>query len=296
MFGYVRIQKAELRVKEYEYYRATYCGLCRSMGACTGQCSRFTLSYDIAFLSHIRMMLRGTVPAFRARRCLAHPLRRRMMMERNDELDFSAYASALLAFEKCRDDVADSGFFGRLKARFRCLFMQRAYRKAKKELPALATLFREKLTALSALEKEKQKTADVPAALFGDMLGEAMAYGFTGVQARVARTIGEKMGRFVYIVDAIDDLAEDEKHGNYNPILLLFGKNPEKEERRSLHDALISCLDDLSVALDLVEEEALPTRRAVIENILYLGMPATVKRVLFGEEACCEEEKHEQPL
>ena len=296
MFGYVKIGKAELRVKEYEYYRATYCGLCRSMGKCTGQCSRLTLSYDVAFLAQVRMLFLGTEPTFRARRCLVHPFRRRMMMELNESLCYAADVSALLAFEKCRDDVADSRFFGRLKARFRCLFLRGAYRRAKRRLPELATLFRRKLTELSALEARRERTVDKPAALFGEMLSAAMSHGMEGTTARVAAIIGEKVGRFIYIVDAIDDLVEDEKNGNYNPVLLLYGKQPEEAERKALYEALISSLDDISAALDLTEETVLPTRRAVIENILYIGMPATARRVLFGEEACHKEETDEQPL
>ena len=64
MFGYIRPHTPELRVREYEYYKAVYCGLCRSMGKCTGQCSRMTLSYDFAFLSLVRMALSATAPAF----------------------------------------------------------------------------------------------------------------------------------------------------------------------------------------------------------------------------------------
>ena len=81
MFGYIRTAREELRVREYEYYRASYCGLCRSMGKCTGQCSRFALSYDFAFLANVRMALTQTAPTFRRRRCIAHPFRRRVMME-----------------------------------------------------------------------------------------------------------------------------------------------------------------------------------------------------------------------
>ena len=99
MFGYVKTVRGELRVREYEYYRASYCGLCRSMGKCTGQCSRMLLSYDFAYLANVRMALSGQKPAFAKRRCMVHPLRRRVMMERNEQLDFCAAASAILAYD-----------------------------------------------------------------------------------------------------------------------------------------------------------------------------------------------------
>ncbi len=294
MFGYVKIDRAELRVREYEYYRAAYCGLCRSMGKCTGQCSRFTLSYDIAFLAQVRMALAGTVPAFRKRRCIAHPFRSRMMMEPNGELLYAADASALLAFEKCRDDVADKRGLGRLIARVRCLLLKGAYKRAKKRLPEVAAALRERLNALSLLEREKRPTVDEPAAIFGEILAVLFSHGLDENAARIANVIGNKIGRFIYIVDAIDDIERDEKNRNFNPVLLLYGKRPDKEERRMLEDALLVCLSDATTALDLIGEAANSPRRAVLENILYLGMPASAKRVIWGEDACCKEETSEQ--
>ncbi len=294
MFGYVRINKAELRVREYEYYRAAYCGLCRSMGKCTGQCSRLTLSYDIAFLTQVRMALVGTEPQFKKRRCMVHPLRARMMMEPNAELSYAADASALLAFEKCRDDVTDKRGFGRLIARCRVLLLRGAYRRAKKRLPEVAVALREHLAALSALEREKRPTVDEPAAVFGELLALLFSHGLEEDAARIARVIGNKVGRFIYIVDAVDDLEKDEKSRNYNPVLLLYGKNPTKEARQLLQDALLSCLSDAATALDLIGEAQYSACRAVLENILYLGMPAAAKKVIWGEGACCKEETSEQ--
>lgn len=294
MFGYVKINKAELRVREYEYYRAAYCGLCRSMGKCTGQCSRLTLSYDISFLSQVRMSLVGTVPTFKKRRCMVHPFRSRIMMEPNKELFYAADVSALLAYEKCRDDRADRCGVGRLVAAARCFFMRSAYRRAKKRLPELAAFLRERLTALSLLEREKRLSVDEPADIFGQMLAALFSYGLPDEKKRIAHAVGTKVGRFIYIVDAIDDLEKDQKHQNFNPVLLLYGGKPCAHEQKMLEDALLSCLADAAAALDLVEEAAGSPRRAIIENILYLGMPATAKKVIWGEAAACKEDTREQ--
>ena len=86
MFGYVRAYKPELKVKEYELYRASYCGLCRSMGKCTGQCSRMTLSYDFAFLAIFRFALLGGELSFDKKRCLAHPFEKRAYVKDNPTL------------------------------------------------------------------------------------------------------------------------------------------------------------------------------------------------------------------
>lgn len=283
MFGYIRAARPELRVREAEYYQSTYCGLCRSMGKCTGQCSRLTLSYDFAFLALVRMALASTCPHFRRRRCIAHPFRRRRMMERNAELDLCARAAAILAYEKCRDDVADEKGLRRLAARCRVIFLFGAYRRAKKHLPDLADTVRGHLSRLSAIEKERQASVDLPAAVFGDLLADAVAYGLTGNDAALAQSIGRSVGKFIYIADAADDYEKDAKSGAYNPFFLLYGADFSPERKENVEAALVLGLADLESALDLLDGSGQPERRALLTNILYLGMPATVKKVLYGD-------------
>ena len=73
VFGYIQIFEPELKIREYKCYRGAYCGLCRQMGKCTGQCSRLTLRYDAAAMVLLRMAARGTQPIFVQKRCFLHP-------------------------------------------------------------------------------------------------------------------------------------------------------------------------------------------------------------------------------
>ena len=107
MFGYVRIYKPELKVREYEFYRSTYCGLCRAMGRCTGQCSRLTLSYDLTFLALVRMGASGEQFCVANASCLAHPFQKRAYIRSAPTLEYCAAASALLNYHKIKDDISD---------------------------------------------------------------------------------------------------------------------------------------------------------------------------------------------
>ena len=293
MFGYVKTVRGELRIREYEYYRASYCGLCSAMGKCTGQCSRMLLSFDFAYLANVRMTLTGLKPAFSKRRCMVHPLRRRVMMERNEQLDFCAAASAILAFEKCRDNVADERGFARLGARISCLLLKGAYRRAKKRLPALAESVHAHLARLSALEKAATPSVDQVAAVFGELLADVTAYGLSGADAAIARRIGFETGRFIYILDALDDLEKDVEKGRYNPFALAYGGLLGDEDKAGIKDALLCGLCDLEKAFDLLDNTDDPTRKEILNNILYLGMPHALERVLKGE-ASPKEELYEQ--
>ncbi|MBE6691603.1 MAG: hypothetical protein E7590_10080 [Ruminococcaceae bacterium] len=289
MFGYVKAATAELRLREYEYYRASYCGLCRAMGSCTGQCSRLTLSYDLVLLANVRMALLDTVPAFRRRRCLVHPMRRRQIMEPNAALALAADASAILAFEKCRDDLADERGWRKIKARMRYFALKGAYRRAKKRHPKLAEGVRLQLARLAEKEAEKCPSVDAVSAIFGELLADVLAEDLEGNAALIARQIGWEIGRFIYTLDALDDLEEDREKGRFNPFLLLYGRVPTAEEKQEIAQALYHCLADLEAAVDLLPDGSVPERTAVLKNILYLGMPDALRQVLRRD--CNEKEE-----
>ena len=294
MFGYIKVAREELRVREYEYYRASYCGLCRTMGQCTGQCSRMLLSYDFAFLVNLRMALTDTAPVFRRRRCIAHPFTSRMMMESNDQLRYCADASAILAYEKCRDDLRDERGLRRVGAMLKTLFLRGAYRRARKRLPELARSVSAALEQMSDKERENRPSVDEMAAIFGELLAEIVTHGLEGDAVRLGRPIGRQTGRFIYIVDAIDDLPEDARRKRYNPFLLLFGKTLEDAQKKDVETALINSLADMETAFDLLDQQKDPTRVEILKNILYLGMPDAARRVLWGNRKKHKEESGEQ--
>ena len=140
MFGYIRPKHAELKVRESEYYRAVYCGLCHAMRHVTGAFSRVTLSYDFVFLAIVRMGLIGEVPAFEQKRCFVHPTRKRPTACENETLRYCAGAAALLSYGKCRDDLQDETGLRRLGAWLLLPFLAHARRRALKKIAGLSVL------------------------------------------------------------------------------------------------------------------------------------------------------------
>ena len=285
MFGYVRVQSPELRVKEYEFYRGTYCGLCRSMGKCTGQCSRMTLSYDFAFLALLRLSFLREHMEFGQKRCMAHPLKKRNYMKRNESLDFCAGAAALLNYHKIKDDLADETGFKRLRARLVLPFMAHSRKKAlKRGLGELDGTIARGLAELSALEASRVASVDQPAACFGSILGSIVSYGLEGSDARVASSLGVAVGKWIYIADALDDCPEDQKKGRYNPFLLLYdGRLPDSAEMEGIRAALKNELFSAEAAMDLMDFHSNEIRELLC-NILYLGMPQRMEQIGHGED------------
>lgn len=282
MFGYIRPRTNELRIREYECYRAYYCGLCRSMGSCTGQCSRMTLSYDFVFLAAVRCHLTGEAPKFKKIRCLAHPFHRRRAVIDSKQLDYCADASALLSYQKCRDDRLDEKGFRRFKAGVAMLLLTRAYKKAKKRHPTLDQKIASELDRLHEYERSSNATpsADEPAAIFGELMRAVFAEGLEGTEARLASEIGYTVGKWLYLTDAADDLEADRKHGRFNPYLRLFEGTVGERERSTVRLALTAILCDTERAFLLMENAPCPEIHEILANILYLGLPDAADKAL----------------
>ncbi len=281
MFGYIRTDTPELRVRENEYYSAVYCGLCRSLGKCTGQCSRMTLSYDMVFLALLRLAISGEKPEIKRGRCIAHPFKKRAYVENCDSLSYCAYASALLVYEKTVDDISDERGRKRLKAKLLMPFAKSMRKKALKNYSELDKKIENGLRKLAETESKKLNSVDLPADCFGDILADILSFGLDGNDEIVMHNIGRHVGRWIYIVDACDDHEDDLKRGRFNPFIYLYnGELLTEEQKRDVSNSLKLELAAAEPAFDLIDFSECATVEGIIKNIIYRGMPDVVDRVL----------------
>lgn len=292
MFGYVKPYHPELLVKDYEFYKASYCGVCRAMKRHTGVFSNVTLSYDSVFLALVRMVY---VPdekiAAKKSRCVAHPFKSRPMLLENEATEYTARAFAILTYYKMLDDLHDEKLMKRVARR--TLKPILSYAKRKANLTALSDLAAEKLAAITALEDAKCKSVDEPAHLFGELLGEIFAFGLEDEAKLVTQACGYHLGRFIYAIDAAEDYDEDRKSGSYNPYVELYeGAELTDENRASIKCALILECKKIEGAVNLMPFGNRITIQNIIENIIYDGL---VRRMSFldGEE---KEKNNERSL
>ena len=277
MFGYVKPVVGEMLVREHEFYKATYCGICRAMKRHTGALSNVTLSYDSVFLALVRMLYIDDAD-FKAekRRCIAHPLKKRPMLKENSAIEYTARAFAVLTYYKMRDDVSDEGGLKKLGATM--LSPVTASAKHKAELTHLEKIVHDGLAEITALEKSKCASVDRPAAIFGDVLGEIFAHGLPEGERLVPYEVGRHLGRFIYAADAAEDYDKDKKEGKYNPYLLLYPNGLTKENRESIKCALLLECRALESAVNLLPFGTRRTIESIISNVIYLGL---TKRIEF---------------
>lgn len=220
MFGYVRPSLAKLSEEDKARFGAAYCGLCHTLGERYGQAARMILNYDFTFLSIL--LWPGEESAAVRRGCVAHPFAKRDYYPGNPALELAADESVILSWWQMRDALSDPGR-GKSKYRAASLALKGAYRRAAKRRPDFDRITREKLALLGELEAARCASLDLPADAFAGLLSSAAEEVPDPVKRRVLAQLLYHLGRWVYLVDAADDLARDFASGSYNPLICRYG-------------------------------------------------------------------------
>ena len=294
MFGYVKPVADELLVREYEFYKCTYCGICRSLKKHTGLFSNVNLTYDSVFLALVRMVYISDCEfCSKKSRCIAHPIKKHNMLCDNSATEYTARAFSLLTYHKLRDDVADERFMRRTAVRMILPIFAHARRKAK--LPELDKIISEKLSAIGKLERDRCASVDEPAALFGELLGEVFAYGLSEGDRLVTYECGYHLGKFIYSADAAEDYERDRKSGSYNPYVIAYGgEELTAGNKETIKCALVLECKRIEAAVNLMPFGKRRTLEEIIRNIIYLGL---IKRIAFldtGGNQNSENKENEQ--
>ena len=204
MFGYVRPADGHLTAEDKSRFQAAYCGLCRSLGRRYGLAARMILNYDLAFLAML-LSREPECPTAHCR-CPAHPIRGCDALEGQDAFDTAADLSVILTWWQLKDGVADHGFFRGLPYRAALLLLRRAYRKARARRPGFDACTQAHLEELARLEAGQCPSIDRAADAFAALLAGASEEEADPVRRRVLRQLLYHLGRWVYLVDAADDL------------------------------------------------------------------------------------------
>ena len=273
MFGYVRPCCPELKCRDFDLYRATYCGLCRCLRRQYGFAASMFLNFDFTFLALLLWEPEDRfVPC--PGRCHVNPLRRLPMCPDSGALELAAGESLILVWWKLRDSVHDEGFWKGLAARVLSWLLKPAYKKAVRRCPRFDGTVRDCLEELAALEKENCPLLDRTADTFARLLQSAAPQ--EGNRGRVLSQLLYHLGRWIYLADARDDLEEDKLAGRYNPVAARYGPGGDDG---ALGMTMNLSLEQMGAALQLGD---FGCRRPLLENIVYLGLPLVEQAVFDG--------------
>ena len=274
MFGYVRINKMDLTFREFDYYKGYYCGLCKYLKENHGEVSRLSLNYDITFFIVILTALYKLDSDITYERCIANPLKKKMRIV-NEITEYAASMNILLSYYKLEDNLYDDNG---IKAKLAYELYKGKLKKAYEKYPQKAEYIKQQLGNLRELEKQESKSIDKVSNTFGNLMGEIFVYKKDEYEQNL-RNIGFNLGKYIYILDAYEDLEEDNKKGRYNPFIDYIDK---KEELKNKVDRLISM--SLGMATKNIEQLNLEFNKSIIDNIIYSGVYLRYKSIL--EKGC----------
>jgi hypothetical protein len=293
MFGYIVPNKPELKIKDYELFRAYYCGVCRSIGKRHGHLKRLTLNYDSAFLAILLSAVANESCNFIGKRCPAHPFDKRHMIDGSEIVDYASDINILLAYYNLEDKKRDDGTLAPVAA---MAALRRTFKKLRKKYTNKCLIMEERLNELVALEKEKCASMDMAAEPFAKLMEDVMAYEpLCGEEKteQILRWIGYNLGKWIYLLDAYDDLEKDIKESNYNPLIYQYEYEGQdigefkKEIGKKIEFNLIYSLNQIAGAYELLD---LKINKAILENIIYIGMFEKTEKIL-GMGSCKQVEE-----
>ena len=212
MFGYVVMNKPEIRFKDFDLYRSFYCGLCRELREKYGISGQITLTYDMTFVVVLLSALYEPPTQKGTTRCVIHPVCRQPV-RKNAATEYGADMNVLLTYYKCMDDWEDEKKFAALGYG---KILQRKNNRLSRRYPEKAEKIRKLLEKLSQMEKAGETDIDKMSGCFGRIMEEIFAWK-KDVWEGSLRRMGFYLGKFIYILDAYDDVEKDVKNGNYNP-------------------------------------------------------------------------------
>ena len=261
MFGYVVVNKAEMKFKEFDVYQSFYCGLCKCLKERGGNVSRLALTYDMTFVYMLLTGLYEPETTCSPCKCVLHPLEKRTM-RRNAYAEYVADMSVLMTCYKCRDDWQDEK-----KVTAKCMLGLLAKKNGDivRRYPEKTKRIAHAMEQLAKGESENSTNLDEMAGFFGNIMAEILVCREDEWEPVLSR-MGFYLGKLIYILDAYEDIEKDKKEENYNPLFKLYESPDFEEECRQILTMMIAECSREFEKLPILENVD------ILRNILYSGV------------------------
>ena len=263
MFGYVNVNRSQLSEEDNINYQRYYCGLCQELHKQAGFKGQLLLNYDLCFLAIILDSLYESTKDTVEFRCVMHPINKKHAYL-TEATEYAASMDIILSYHSLMDNyVDDNSKLSGLGASA----LKKDYDRIKERYPRQTKAVEEYISKLSEAELNKEKNIDIVSNYTGEMLATLFDWK-NDEWGPCLRSIGFYLGKFIYTIDAYDDLEKDAKSGNYNPLLFMkhdCDKDFETFVRVNLTSLMAECAKSFE-RLPIVENAD------ILRNIIYSGV------------------------
>lgn len=284
MFGYVTPCMMELKMKDYEKFKAYYCGLCKSIKKHSGNLPRMVLNYDMTFLAVLADSFESKDSSFSKELCLRHPLKKRLVLDDNPCLEYAAFCNTALAYYKLLDNIQDDNS---IKSKVYSRFLKRYVNKFSEALTPHLVFMEKKLHELYSMEADfKGRQLDELSHPFAELTGFILS-SVNENEKNNLYTLGYNLGKWIYIIDAFDDLEEDMKKGKFNAINASCNTNNLSffEFSSSIKDRMDFILTNCGrQCFEILNKLELKKNYDLLYNILQFGLLEKMDKVFNKKE------------
>lgn len=268
-----------MKIRDFELYRGIYCSLCRALGRNYSPFAQLFLSYDFALACVLRLAVSDSGCGFTQKRCPYNPAKKCLICGSKEVFDFCSHAIIITVYYKLIDNLHDKGFFSKLAAALIFPVVALMHRKAARLAPEAEKAVAEAMKLQAKTEAKPSPSVDEAAHPSADALGKIFSLGYEEKVRDTMYSIGYLTGRFVYILDAADDLESDIKKGAFNPF---SGDDISSCEKRKKFAEKIRGMLNLTQSGILEALDSLDIKRFydITDNILLDGLESSAEKVL----------------
>lgn len=261
MFGYVVVNKAEMKFKEFDLYHSYYCGLCKTLKNKFGIRAQVSLNFDMNFLAVLLSGLYEPKTEIKQERCVTHPVKKHLSRY-NQCVDYAAKMTIVLTYFKCEDDWLDERKISRQAYK---KLIKKAYDTVKQEYPEKVSKIEQCLHKINDYEKQGLDNLDEISKYFGEVMGLICTYQDDEWYDELYE-LGFYLGKFIYFIDAYEDIEDDIKKENYNPLKQMYQGEEFDGRCKDILELMISEAALAFERLPIIENAS------IIRNILYSGV------------------------
>lgn len=276
MFGYLKPDNPYLYLKDETLYKSLYCGICKSIGKVCGQIPRITLTFDMAFMSAISHNILGIDVKINKERCIAHHIKKRPVAK-PDEISLKLGAvNVLLAYYKVKDDIVDEN-----KGGLKSSLLKKGYKKAKKLYPNVDKIIFDGYNALRKYETENLDSIDIVCDPFATILQDISSDVFGDKTTDFTKGLFYALGKWIYLIDALDDYDKDVKCNSFNVLYNLY-KSPDFKTLISEHKNEIFFIFSgiFAQIAENFKNIEMKYNTDLVVNILTRGIPTTTNKII----------------
>lgn len=276
MFGYLNIDKSQLEQGQQGLWQTFMCGLCLSTKKLFGNTPRMFVNNDVNLFNVLFHSILGADVQIDNQRCVAHPFTKRPIQRPTELSDKLAIGNVILTYLNLYDDVVDGGNAKKSALRL----YRKTYRKAQKLWPELDQALQQHCAQLRQLEQGGCNSLDQVAHSFASLSEDFCKMVLGEASQEFAQTLCYNLGKWVYLIDALDDLRKDLKRHNYNPFVACYNATTlqevaaHKDEITFLMYAVLNriatCYNDLN----------LQKYHCILHNVLHVSIRSKTQQVL----------------